>query len=435
MTKPLRRESLIELFDPSIDIPDEPSPDSVTRILKAIRRHLGMDVAFASEVANGEVAIRRLDAAPGGPIHLGQVFAAEESYCQRIIDGRLPRLIRDTGKEPEAAALQCTRAVPVGAHLSVPIRLRDGRVYGTFCCFSFAPDRSLNQRDLQTISAFAELAAGEIDRELSEARAQEDIAARIRDVIDRDRIRTVFQPIYRLDDGSIAGVECLARFPDCEIRPPSEWFTEATSVGLGVELEMAALGQVLAALPYLPESLYIAVNFSPETILSSAFAPVLADLPPGRFILEVTENQQIGDYVAFARALRPFRRRARIAIDDVGAGYSGMRHILDLSPEIIKLDMSLVRDIDKDPARRALALALVAFASGIDSLIVAEGVETAEELAVLRELGIPRAQGYHLGRPMPLMALLQFLGGDGPEAKARLGETPPRPAGRARAFP
>lgn len=412
MMKPLRRDSLIELFDTAADIPDDPGLDSVTRILKAVRGHLGMDVAFTSEVANGEVAIRRLDAEAGGPIHIGQVFPAEESYCQRIIDGRLPNLIRDTAKEPEAAALACTKIVPVGAHLSVPIRLGDGRIYGAFCCFSFTANRSLNQRDLQTIRAFAELAAGEIDRELAQAGAQAEIAASIREVIDRDRIRTVFQPIYRLDDGSIAGVECLARFPDCDVRPPSAWFAEAASVGLGIELEMAVFRQVLAALPYLPESLYLAVNFSPATILSSAFAPVFAELPPGRFILEVTENQEIGDYVAFARALEPFRRRARIAIDDVGAGYSGMRHILDLSPEIIKLDMSLVRDIDKDPARRALALALVAFAAEIDSLIVAEGVETPGELATLRELGVPRAQGYHLGRPMPLMALLQFLKGD-----------------------
>ena len=426
MTKPLRSDSLVELFDISADIPADPGLDSVTRILKAIRGHLGMDVAFASEIADGEVVIRRLDSEAGGPIHIGQVFPAEESYCQRIIDGRLPNLIRDTAKEPEAAALACTKAVPVGAHLSVPIRLSDGRIYGTFCCFSFSANRSLNHRDLQTIRAFAELAAGEIDRELADQGTRADIVAGVRDVIDRDRIRIVFQPIYRLDDGTIPGVECLARFPDCETRPPSEWFAEAASVGLGIELEMAVFKQVLAALPYLPEALYVAVNFSPTTILSSAFAPVFADLPPGRFILEVTENQEIGDYVAFARALEPFRRRARIAIDDVGAGYSGMRHILDLSPEIIKLDMSLVRDIDRDPARRALALALVAFASEIDSLIVAEGVETPAELATLRELGVPRAQGYHLGRPMPLMALLQFLQGDRQPAQS----PPPTPRRR-----
>ena len=412
MPNSLPPSSLIDLLDARAEADSDAGLDSVTRILRAIRAHLGMDVAFASEVGAGEVAIRHLDSVPDGPIALGQVFAAEEGYCQRIIDGRLPELIPDTAAVAEAAALECTRATPVGAHLSVPIRLRDGRIYGTFCCFSFTADPSLNERDLQMIRAFADLAAGEIDRDLAGARAREELAAAIRDVIARDRMRMVYQPIYRLDDGSIAGVECLARFPDCEIRPPSAWFDEAASVGLGIELELSALRQAIAALPYLPEDLYVAVNVSPQAVLSGAVLPLVEQAPAHRFVIEVTENQEIADYVAFGEALAPLRERAPFAVDDVGAGYSGMRHILALNPDIIKLDMSLVRDIDRDPARRALALALVAFASGIDSQIVAEGVETAGELAALRELGVPRAQGYYLGRPMPLMALLQFLHGE-----------------------
>lgn len=425
MATPLRQCGLIEILAGDRDGEADSGYDGVTRILKTIRSHLGMDVAFASEITQGEVVIRHLDIEPDGPLHVGQHFPAEDSYCQRVLDGRLPQLIPDTAANPEAAILACTATMPVGAHLSVPIRLSDGRIYGTFCCFSYSADRSLNQRDLQTIRAFAELAAAEIDRRLEGERARERLIADIRDVIARDRIRQVYQPIYRLDDGSIAGVECLARFPDCEVRPPSDWFAEAASVGLGVELELAALRQAVAALPYLPVSLYLAVNLSPATILSGAAEPLLAEFPADRLVVEVTENQEIGDYVGFARALAPFRTHARFAVDDVGAGYSGMRHILDLHPDIIKLDMSLVRDIDKDPARRALALALVAFASGIGSQIVAEGVETAGELAVLRELGVPRAQGYYLGRPMPLMALLQFLHGDREPRQ-------PRPAVRRR---
>jgi EAL domain-containing protein (putative c-di-GMP-specific phosphodiesterase class I) len=412
MATSLQQYGLVEMLSAERDSEAQRGLDGVTHILKAIRAHLGMDVAFASEIRDGEVIIRHLDIESEGLIQVGQHFPAEDGYCQRIIDGRLPQLIPDTADIPEAAALASTATMPVGAHLSVPIRLSDGRVYGTFCCFSFSADRSLNERDLQTIRAFAELAAAEIDRRLAGERARERVIADIRDVIARDRIRQVYQPIYRLDDDSMAGVECLARFPDCEVRPPSAWFAEAASVGLSVELELAALRQAIVAVPYLPDSLYLAVNLSPATILSGAAEPLLAEFPAGRLVVEVTENQEIGDYVGFARALAPLRTRARFAVDDVGAGYSGMRHILDLHPDIIKLDMSLVRDIDKDPARRALALALVAFASGIDSQIVAEGVETAAELAVLRDLGVARAQGYYLGRPMPLMALLQFLHGD-----------------------
>jgi EAL domain-containing protein (putative c-di-GMP-specific phosphodiesterase class I) len=96
-------------------------------------------------------------------------------------------------------------------------------------------------------------------------------------------------------------------------------------------------------------------------------------------------------------------------VDDAGAGYSGLHHILRLRPDLIKLDMSLTRDIDTDPARQALAAALVAFAYDTDSRIIAEGVETLQELETLASLGIDRAQGYLLGRPMPREAMLEMF--------------------------
>jgi EAL domain-containing protein (putative c-di-GMP-specific phosphodiesterase class I) len=92
----------------------------------------------------------------------------------------------------------------------------------------------------------------------------------------------------------------------------------------------------------------------------------------------------------------------RLAVDDAGAGFSSLHHILLLSPDIIKLDITLVRDINRDPVKRALAWSLVTFAREIGSTIIAEGIETAAELATLVELGIPWGQGYHLGRPEPL---------------------------------
>jgi len=410
MLDSLPQHSLIDLFESAADgRTGGPASDSITRMLKAIRAHLGMDVAFASEITGGMVHVRHADICADGPIHVGDAFPIEDSYCQRIIDGRLPQLMPDTSLVPAAAALKPTSAVPVGALLSVPIRLRDGRTYGTFCCFSFAANASLNDRDLAMLRAFAELAAAEIDVERTKEKVREGTVARIRAVIDQNLIRMVYQPVHRLSDGVITGVESLARFPDCEVRPPSDWFAEAAEVGLEIELELAAARAALEGLPYLPENISLGINLSPATLLSDALEPLIAAVPIGRIVVELTEHAAIQDYAGLARALLPLRQRARLAIDDVGAGYSGMRHILDLAPDLIKLDMSLVRDIDKDPARRALALAMVAFASGIDGEIVAEGVETAAELAVLLELGVPKAQGYYLSRPMPLMAARQFL--------------------------
>lgn len=136
---------------------------------------------------------------------------------------------------------------------------------------------------------------------------------------------------------------------------------------------------------------------------------LLNDVPPGRVVVEVTEHAIIRDFVLFRQALKPLRAKVKIAVDDAGAGYSGLRHILDIQPDIIKLDMSLTRGINKDPARAALACALISFSRQIGSQIVAEGVETAAELATLKQLGTAFAQGYHLHRPKPLPALVQFL--------------------------
>jgi EAL domain-containing protein (putative c-di-GMP-specific phosphodiesterase class I) len=108
--------------------------------------------------------------------------------------------------------------------------------------------------------------------------------------------------------------------------------------------------------------------------------------------------------------LQPLRQCGlKLAVDDAGAGYSSLRHILNLRPDFIKLDVDLIRHIDLDPARRALASALIAFARDTSSNIIAEGVETVSEFATLQSLGVEQAQGYFLGRPMPLDKALQSI--------------------------
>lgn len=419
-----RVEAALDLLGPPQAPAADEATDGVTRMLRAIRAHLGMDVAFVSRVTEDAVTIRHADMVPNGPFEVGACFAPEDSYCQRVIDGRLPNLLPNTSQAPEAAALECTHQIPVGAHLSVPIHLSDGSVYGTFCCFSFAPDTSLNQRDLQMLRAFAALAADEIEAREAAARRVKEIQSNIERVIERDGLISVFQPIYRIADRTIVGVECLARFPDCEARPPSDWFREAHEVGLGVDLELAAVETSLRALPFIPRDMYVSINISPAAALDPRFRNLVETAGAERLVVEITEHAVVHDYVLLARALEPLRGRCRFAVDDAGAGYSSLRHILDLAPDIIKLDMSLIRGIDGDRSRRTLAGALVAFAAGMNSQIVAEGVETGSELATLKELGVETAQGYYLSRPLPVMALRHLIA-----ASPGAGETPelPRP--------
>jgi EAL domain-containing protein (putative c-di-GMP-specific phosphodiesterase class I) len=328
---------------------------------------------------------------------------------------------RNAADIPLAMTVPIAHALPVGAHMTVPIRLGDGSVYGTFCCLSRTPDYSLTERDLSTVRAFADLAAAEIDRELRAERHRAMLTERIGRAIADGQPAIHLQPIHRLDTGRSAGAEALARFADAGIRPPNTWFADAFEAGIGVDLELAAVRNALAVAAQVPADHYVSINVSPETVLSGRLAPALDAAPRVALVLEVTEHARVEDYEALRAMLAELRRYARIAIDDVGAGYSSLRHIIALAPDILKLDMSLTRDVDHDPARRALAGAMVAFASRIGATIVAEGIERAEEAAVLRDLGVAFGQGYLFSRPMPLAAAQRYLLGvvDGGAVKGK----------------
>ncbi len=388
---------------PTSALGDRPS---LTRLLHSIRRHLGMDVAFISEFRDGRRFFRHVEI---GDSHLalqpGDSDPLEDSYCVRVVDGRLSELIPDAGSNPEALKLAATRDARVGAHLSVPIRLSDGRVFGTFCCFSHAPDQTLTERDLHVMRVFADLAAEQIQQDISDGEARRLVEERIDTAVEREQLRMVFQPIVDLATHRVVGFESLARFSTDPYRSPDVWFAEAGLVGRGVELESRAIRLALAGIAELPSSVYITINASPETIVKGALADVLRGQPLERLVVEVTEHQAIERYDDISAAIAPLQRDGlRIAIDDAGAGYASFRHVLNLHPHIVKLDNSITHDIDVDRSRRALAAALCGFARETGCGIVAEGVETQAELETVRALGIGKAQGYHLGRPMEVAA-------------------------------
>jgi diguanylate cyclase (GGDEF)-like protein/PAS domain S-box-containing protein len=388
---------------------DDTAMSFLTDALAAIRTHLRMDVAFISEFTEGRRVFRQVDSSNGNaPIQVGGSDALDDSYCQRVIDGRLPELIPDAFDIPAALELPATAALPVRAHLSVPIRLQDGRIYGTFCCFSSTPDRTLNHRDLDMMRMFADLSARQIDKDRAVDKTYDEVRSRIQAVLCNDALTIVYQPIYDIREQGVVGFEVLSRFPSDPGRAPNVWFDEAAKVGLGIELEIMAIEKALAGLADLPRDIYVSFNASPCAIISGEVERVLEHAPLERLMLEVTEHSFIQEYFKVNDALRSLRKRGlRIAVDDAGAGYASFRHILELAPEVIKLDISLTRDIDSNVAGRALASALIQFAAETGSKIVAEGVETAAELHTLRDLGVAQAQGYLLGRPSTLESAAQ----------------------------
>ena len=253
----------------------------------------------------------------------------------------------------------------------------------------------------------AQVAEGVVDvlsqRLAREEAATRDVDARLRRVaamLGRDSLSTVFQPIVALASGLVCGYEALSRFSLEPVRSPDLWFAEAAAVGRLLEAELTAVARALEQLDALPRDAYLSLNVSPETAVADGLLALVGPAMGPRLVLEITEHAPIEDYAAFGAALERVRARGvRIAIDDTGAGFASLRHILRLAPDIIKIDMTLTRRITTDRAERALTRALISFAAETGATVIAEGIESEEEIRALSELGVPCGQGYHLGRP------------------------------------
>lgn len=245
----------------------------------------------------------------------------------------------------------------------------------------------------------------ELSSQLRREEIEQEQRHALRGEIDRflagEGVTMVYQPIMELRSRQIVGWEALARFHSLPLRPPNEWFAEAVELELGVQLELMAIRSAMRSLPDVPEGAYLSVNCSPRAAMSPELGTTLGAHAP-RMVVEITEHEAIEDYSALATALEERRTLGvRIAIDDAGAGFASLRHTLLLRPDIVKVDMSLTRDIDKDRAKRALTSALISFADEMGMAIIAEGIETQAELETLVSLGVPFGQGYYLAEPAP----------------------------------
>jgi EAL domain-containing protein (putative c-di-GMP-specific phosphodiesterase class I) len=215
-----------------------------------------------------------------------------------------------------------------------------------------------------------------------------------------------YQPIVSLRTGSVQGYEALARFSSRPAATTEEVFREAHQVGLGVELELHTAALAVAGFaPELSRSdgTYLAVNASPGLLYRPALLEVLSEIPANRVVVEITEQRQFESYDQSHEIMWLVHERGmRVAVDDTGSGFAGLRRLVDVRPEIVKLDNGLINEIDTDPPRRAIVAAMRHFADDMGITVVAEGIEREEQLMVLRDIGIDCGQGYLLGRPGPL---------------------------------
>lgn len=223
---------------------------------------------------------------------------------------------------------------------------------------------------------------------------------RVDAVVQERALDVALQPIVDLGTGRLGGAEALARFRDG--RSPDAWFADAQAAGMSLELDRLAFGRALELIEHLPLHAYLSINATPELVLSGHLTDALLGrgLTLSQIVIEITEHARIDDYDALHLALTPLREQGVcLAIDDTGAGYASLSHVLRLRPDIIKIDRSLIERITSDPARRSLVTALVLLALDLDARITAEGIETPSELETLAILGADHGQGYLLGRP------------------------------------
>jgi diguanylate cyclase (GGDEF)-like protein len=215
-----------------------------------------------------------------------------------------------------------------------------------------------------------------------------------------DGITPVFQPLVALATGQVSGYEALTRFKAPPKRFPDQWFNLAARVGLGGVLEAAAIKKALDV-PDRPPGTYLSLNLSPSTLRAPEVEAVLPQDLTG-LVIEVTEHELASDDALLAADLARLRERgARVAVDDAGAGYAGLQQLMRVSPDLIKLDRSLVQNIHEDPAKQALVDSFVRFGRRTGAQVVAEGIEIEEELRVLADLDVTYGQGYFLAKPGP----------------------------------
>lgn len=263
--------------------------------------------------------------------------------------------------------------------------------------------RSLHLRAQHERAEFEERLREKEAAERAEEKRLVEAAIRIRDVLDRGALDVVFQPIVDLTSGEVVGMEALSRFSVEPLRSPDKWFAEAAEVGLGMELELMAIDRALELIRRMPNGAFLSVNASPQLIASGVLMKTGVVRYGSQVVVEVTEHARIDDYAPLNQSLAQLRSRGiRFAVDDAGAGFASLQHILKLQPDLIKLDITITRGIDADPIRRALTASLVMFGDEVGARLVAEGIETEAEQTTLCSLGVHLGQGYRLGRPASL---------------------------------
>jgi EAL domain-containing protein (putative c-di-GMP-specific phosphodiesterase class I)/DNA-binding response OmpR family regulator len=279
----------------------------------------------------------------------------------------------------------------------IPLRTSVGTLGGIVVCTEAVDGVTFLAGRLPVLESFGAVASALLGPGIVARQQHGEVRGEVEAVLVDHAFEPVFQPVVDLESGATVGYEALTRFRD-RTRPDRR-FADAEAVGLGLELESACLSAALAAAPDLPGGGWVSLNVSPGLLLERQRLARCLRGYTGPVVLEVTEHVAIENYAAVRDAVAGLDGDVQVAVDDAGAGFASFRHILELHPDFVKLDIGLVRQIDHDDVRQALVAGIVYFAKKSGCRLIAEGIETAGERDQLRALGVDLGQGYLLGRP------------------------------------
>ncbi|CUH80931.1 EAL domain, c-di-GMP-specific phosphodiesterase class I (or its enzymatically inactive variant) [Tropicibacter naphthalenivorans] len=311
----------------------------------------------------------------------------------------------DARTEPSVADNPETLDLPIGAHVSFPIILSTGVTWGMLCAFSRQPRQDLTDRDVAMFGIYADMLSRDIEVQVIEGGSAEELELRI-DKLIRTDLDIHLQPILSLPGAIPQGYEALTRFP-AELGSVETIFRRAKYDDRIVTLEEAVARKTAAIPMQMGDGFFVSVNASVTSIETLDFESIFPPHVRHRIVLEITEHERVPDYAAFLSVLTRLRAQGfRIAIDDVGAGYSSLRHVIQLKPDFLKLDRSLVIGLLASREQRGLVKALAEMVQSHGGVVIAEGVENPKKVVMLERLGVTMAQGYLFARPMPAAKVL-----------------------------
>jgi diguanylate cyclase (GGDEF)-like protein len=387
-----------------------PAEETVQRVLSTAREQLEMELVWLSRFVNGRHVF---EAFAGDPsryrLAVGSSVALSDSYCVRVLEGRLPAVLPDTRADDRTVDLPITHQLRLGAYVGAPVFVRHGELFGMLCAVSREPEPSLRHRDSTLLRRLAGLLSEPLTAALARDVQASAFVRNAEGMLNAGGMTVDLQPIVHLPSGNVVSVEALARFA---LYPYSVegWFAQAHEAGCGPEMEIDAVVNACRVLSALPRPLTLAINASPDVACSPELLRIVTAVEPERIIVEITEHRRASQPATSAAAIARLKAHGvQVALDDAGTGYSDLRQILELQPDIVKLDRALVNGVDSDSVKAALVQALVAFGHDTGMRLIAEGISSVEIRDTLRELRVDFGQGFALGRPEPAAAIISRL--------------------------